>query len=451
MNIYEESSAREMMNKHVLAKVGQLSNKDLAVVVGTILVVTKNHFVERVEPPVTKQSLDIINELQSIGAQEDGRLEVTPSKQAGDIKPPRPKVGIKQLSQNLRPLSTNIMSYSLNLPSNSSPRKPTMVSPPSPSSPSLFVSASSNTIAVVGLTIFNTRPLLETKGGSFFFFHLFLPCLYPSSLQPFHRSLGHYLSTSLSFCLSLSLSSPLSLSLPLSLPIPITTVEKTQVERLVLELLTTEETYITSLDIIIKDYVNPLKVYEERVQQQYDSTLPYLKVSDTFSSVFDLFSLHKEFYEDLRTRLDDWDDTNSDKACIADVLFNWLPKMKPLYSTYGSKFEKNNMHRTVLLKADPALDAIFEELEVNSTRIRRLALGSLIITPIQRLPRYELFFRDMLKHRLPSHPDHVNIQVCFLFLFHLFTLPSPPLFTRLLSLSLPENFEKPTRCHWCNR
>ena len=36
-------------------------------------------------------------------------------------------------------------------------------------------------------------------------------------------------------------------------------------------------------------------------------------------------------------------------------------------------------------------------------------LESLMIEPIQRLPRYELIFRDLLKRTSDDHPDYKNI------------------------------------------
>jgi len=36
-------------------------------------------------------------------------------------------------------------------------------------------------------------------------------------------------------------------------------------------------------------------------------------------------------------------------------------------------------------------------------------LESLLITPVQRIPRYEMLLKDLLKHTWPSHPDHQDL------------------------------------------
>ena len=39
-------------------------------------------------------------------------------------------------------------------------------------------------------------------------------------------------------------------------------------------------------------------------------------------------------------------------------------------------------------------------------------LPSLLIMPVQRIPRYRMLFDELLKLTLPSHPDHRNLSRC---------------------------------------
>ena len=41
----------------------------------------------------------------------------------------------------------------------------------------------------------------------------------------------------------------------------------------------------------------------------------------------------------------------------------------------------------------------------------KLTLDDLLIKPVQRIPRYVLFIKDLLKHTAPSHPDHAPLQI----------------------------------------
>lgn len=40
----------------------------------------------------------------------------------------------------------------------------------------------------------------------------------------------------------------------------------------------------------------------------------------------------------------------------------------------------------------------------------KLTLDDLLIKPVQRIPRYVLFIKDLLKHTASTHPDHAPLQ-----------------------------------------
>ena len=42
-------------------------------------------------------------------------------------------------------------------------------------------------------------------------------------------------------------------------------------------------------------------------------------------------------------------------------------------------------------------------------KLNKLDFNSLLIKPIQRLPKYVLLFKDLLKHTPEDHPDYKNI------------------------------------------
>ena len=45
-----------------------------------------------------------------------------------------------------------------------------------------------------------------------------------------------------------------------------------------------------------------------------------------------------------------------------------------------------------------------------ATSAGKLSLDDLLIKPVQRIPRYLLFIKDLLKHTSVSHPDHAPLQ-----------------------------------------
>ena len=44
--------------------------------------------------------------------------------------------------------------------------------------------------------------------------------------------------------------------------------------------------------------------------------------------------------------------------------------------------------------------------------LKGMEIESFLIKPVQRLPKYVLLYKDLLKHTDPNHPDYENISRC---------------------------------------
>ena len=51
----------------------------------------------------------------------------------------------------------------------------------------------------------------------------------------------------------------------------------------------------------------------------------------------------------------------------------------------------------------------FDKKMNNSIDFRYLDIESYLVKPVQRLPKYVLLLRDLLKHTDLDHPDHENL------------------------------------------
>lgn len=67
-----------------------------------------------------------------------------------------------------------------------------------------------------------------------------------------------------------------------------------------------------------------------------------------------------------------------------------------MYTIYGNNYDT----------AMDALDDAWEKGTWLKTYVeKKVTIESLLITPIQRLPRYQLLIEDLWKHTMPDHPD----------------------------------------------
>jgi|EP01047_Picozoa_sp_COSAG01_P006616 hypothetical protein len=78
-----------------------------------------------------------------------------------------------------------------------------------------------------------------------------------------------------------------------------------------------------------------------------------------------------------------------------------------------------------------------------TTHTRGQSLESLLITPIQRLPRYMLLLSELQKHSAPTHADYpALLQVCIRSEQHAPQQRALQICTRLLTKALSQALEK---------
>ena len=188
------------------------------------------------------------------------------------------------------------------------------------------------------------------------------------------------------------------------------------------ELLSTEEAYISNLKLIMNIFLNPLKA-QFNIPSQFFSIevsfyvffLLYSFFFFQFSSFilfaqnlfsFFLLSLHfsislslslqiligvnEVLYKELQTRLETW----SFETKIGDVMMGLAPYLK-MYSTYAMKYEVALGEYMKMLGEN----SNFAKAHANCAKSvdSKLSFESLVIQPIQRIPRLNsLYWRSLL-------------------------------------------------------
>ncbi|XP_075227157.1 rho guanine nucleotide exchange factor 17 isoform X2 [Lycorma delicatula] len=164
----------------------------------------------------------------------------------------------------------------------------------------------------------------------------------------------------------------------------------------VVELYDTERSYVESLQILVTKYLHPLKSPENA--GLVDASL----VDEIFYQVPAILMHHEVFLEELRRRLEHWDV----KQRVGDIFLDTFTKQSVIdtYTAFINNWKTAKEAIKATCQAKPAfarfLDAMAREHK------GKLALDSLLIMPVQRIPRYELLIQTLLKHTEPNHPDH---------------------------------------------
>ncbi|WKY01852.1 hypothetical protein Q1695_015678 [Nippostrongylus brasiliensis] len=162
------------------------------------------------------------------------------------------------------------------------------------------------------------------------------------------------------------------------------------------ELYDTEKSFVEGLEFLVTKYMRPLR-------QPLECTLIEPGLADKiFYKVPEVLAHHQVLLAALSSRIEEWDKQDS---VIGDVLLSHFAKQS-MVETYISFVDNFKYAKAAITQARGKPS--FEKYYTRCCRDHRnkLDLDSLLISPIQRVPRYELLVKQLIKHTPTEHPDH---------------------------------------------
>ncbi|XP_077467401.1 rho guanine nucleotide exchange factor 17 isoform X2 [Stigmatopora argus] len=161
-------------------------------------------------------------------------------------------------------------------------------------------------------------------------------------------------------------------------------------------LLDTERSYVESLRTLIQAYMRPLK------QPDGGSIVDPLLVDEMFYQIPEILEHHEHFLEQVDGCVNQW----HERQTVGHLLTQSFSK-ETLANTYSAYIDNFLNAKDAVRIAKEAKPAFHKFLEQNMRENKeKQALGDLMIKPVQRIPRYELLVKDLLKHTADDHPDH---------------------------------------------
>ena len=178
---------------------------------------------------------------------------------------------------------------------------------------------------------------------------------------------------------------------------------KKRAHRVAEELLATEKKYVNILHLIDQ-------VFQFRVDQENRAhpMFPPETVQHMFSNIKSIYKFHNDFLlPQLEERMKCW----STNPRIGDIMKNFAPFLK-MYTEYVKNFDyAMNLINTLQHKV-PRFATIVNEIQ-KLDECAKLSLSHHMLSPIQRLPRYELLLKDYLKNLKEDNPDYEDTQSKF--------------------------------------
>ncbi|XP_039628078.1 breakpoint cluster region protein-like [Polypterus senegalus] len=170
-------------------------------------------------------------------------------------------------------------------------------------------------------------------------------------------------------------------------------------------ILATEETYLGHLEALLLP-MKPLKAAATTSQP----VLTIQQIETIFFKVPELYEIHKEFYDGLLPRVQQW----SHHQRVGD-LFQKLASQLGVYRAFVDNYEVAVETAEKCCQANTQFAEISENLKVRSSKDSREqaaknSLEALLYKPVDRVTRSTLVLHDLLKHTPASHPDYPLLQ-----------------------------------------
>ncbi|XP_062867132.1 breakpoint cluster region protein [Trichomycterus rosablanca] len=170
-------------------------------------------------------------------------------------------------------------------------------------------------------------------------------------------------------------------------------------------ILASEEIYLSHLEALLLP-MKPLKAAATTSQP----VLSIQQIETIFFKVPELYEIHKEFYDALLPRVQQW----SHHQRVGD-LFQKQANQLGVYRAFVDNYELAVETAEKCCQANTQFAEISENLKVRSPKeckdqIAKYSLETLLYKPVDRVTRSTLVLHDLLKHTPSSHPDHPHLQ-----------------------------------------
>ncbi|XP_045118283.1 FYVE, RhoGEF and PH domain-containing protein 4-like isoform X3 [Portunus trituberculatus] len=176
---------------------------------------------------------------------------------------------------------------------------------------------------------------------------------------------------------------------------PVVDSRKDKAYRIALELLHTERTYVKVLHLIDQEFQFRVD-NENRAHHMFPPDV----ILHMFSNIKSIYKLHHDFLlPQLEERMAQWEHNRR----IGDIMKNFAPFLK-MYTEYVRNFDNAMTLINQWQAKCPRFAAIMDD--IHSMEVcGNLTLQHHMLSPVQRIPRYEMLLRDYLKKLPEDSPD----------------------------------------------
>eukprot|EP01090_Pellita_catalonica_P004145 TRINITY_DN1398_c0_g1_i1.p1 TRINITY_DN1398_c0_g1~~TRINITY_DN1398_c0_g1_i1.p1 ORF type:complete len:563 (-),score=123.30 TRINITY_DN1398_c0_g1_i1:119-1807(-) len=164
-------------------------------------------------------------------------------------------------------------------------------------------------------------------------------------------------------------------------------------KKVIAEIMATESSYVNSLRTVVKQVVSPLRHTTLKIITKEE-------LGACFMNIEDILLFHEKLLQTVKDRIDAW----TSESTIGDIFLQNVEKFS-IYRPYLQNYNTSMVTVRYLLKKNENFAHIRDSFEREQLKTNALGLEAFLIMPVQRLPRYLLLMRELIKYTAPDHPD----------------------------------------------
>ncbi|EKM80039.1 hypothetical protein AGABI1DRAFT_57412 [Agaricus bisporus var. burnettii JB137-S8] len=174
------------------------------------------------------------------------------------------------------------------------------------------------------------------------------------------------------------------------------------------ELVSSERTYVKRLQMLKNDYADPLRSF---ARSKDTAIIPAYEAKTLFGNIDNLLPVNEAFLMDLeKMQAPNGSRTVGGVGDVALRHFKELRGFEQYKQYYVKREDAQLIFEREASKKSSRFAAYIDHIKYQATDPKnRVGLRELLMEPVQRIPRYTLLFRTMLKHMAPEDPQRAKI------------------------------------------
>ena len=168
-------------------------------------------------------------------------------------------------------------------------------------------------------------------------------------------------------------------------------------DRVVKEIIETEQSYCTAVGALVHAFAEPAR-RKGLLSSDVQRTI--------FQNAESILGIHMKFASDLENEVRMC--AEGESATLGDVFLNFAPFFRE-YSVYVQGHAEASRVAAEIEAREKHVRAFFKAAAL-SPEARGQGLQSLLIQPVQRLPRYKLLLQELIKRTPAAHPDMMKLE-----------------------------------------